>query len=268
MNAQVTSDEIRIERRATALWVFLTRPESFNALTPHSIAGLEAAMSEVETDMTIRSLVITGTGKAFCAGADLKAVLASGTGSNAAQVTSRFLRQVGSTFTHLESLRVPTIAAINGIALAGGLELMLCCDIAVASSTAQLGDAHANFGQIPGGGGTRRLPERIGTSRAKYLMFTGQNIAAARAMEWGLVNDVCDPDLLVTKVQELTDQFERKSSLVLERMKTLVNAAENSSAADALEAELLLSDRHMSAYDRNEGLAAFTEKRPAAYLGR
>ena len=261
-------DAVRMELRGTALWVCLNRPEAFNALTPASIQGLVAAMDRVDADGSIRSLVVTGIGKAFCAGADLKAVLATGTGSDATQVTSAFLRQVGDAFDRLESLPIPTIAAVNGVALAGGLELMLCCDIAFSSASAKLGDGHANFGQIPGGGGTLRLPRRVGAARAKYLMFSGQSISAAKAEHWGLVDEVCEPDALSSRVGEVAEQLRCKSSLVLARMKVLVNDAADRSGPAALEAELLMSDRHMTAHDRNEGLAAFTEKRNPVYIGR
>jgi enoyl-CoA hydratase len=262
-----SSNEVTIERRGTALWLLLSRPSAFNAITPRSIDELDAALGQVEKDRSIRSLVITGSGKAFCAGADLKAVLAASSGLNEATATSCFLRQVGAAFNRLETLPVPTIAAVNGMTLAGGLELMLCCDMAIASAEAKLGDGHANFGQIPGGGGTLRLPRRIGDSRAKQLMFTGVAISAAQAYEWGLVDEVAS-DALDARIQVLTEQIASKSSLVLERMKKLVGDAARLSAADALEAELQMSDAHMASHDRNEGLAAFAEKRGPMYLGR
>lgn len=287
MTADRSNGDVRVERRGSALWITLARPEAFNALTSGSIAAIDEALDRVDADLEIRSLVVTGSGTAFCAGADLKAVLAAdqggvcgtadrttgrarlhGAGSDAAAVTRHFLRQVNATFNRLASLRVPTVAAVNGTALAGGLELMLCCDVAIAAASAKLGDAHANFGQIPGGGGSRRLPRRIGASRAKWLMFTGQSIDAATASAWGLVDEVCAPDDLTARVDALTDRMAQKSALVLERMKTLVDAEADSSAAVALDAERLLSEWHLSSHDRNEGLAAFSEKRQPHYIGR
>jgi enoyl-CoA hydratase len=261
-----SSKEVTIERRDNALWAFLSRPSAFNAITPRSIDELDDVLDRVHADRSIRSLVITGSGKAFCAGADLKAVLAAGGELDETAATSRFLRRVGMVFNRLEGLPIPTIAALNGVTLAGGLELMLCCDIAIASADVKLGDGHANFGQIPGGGGTLRLPRRIGSWRAKQLMFTGATISAAQACEWGLVNEVAHDDLDV-RVQSLTDQIATKSSLVLERMKGLVEGATRLTSAQALEAELRASDLHMTSRDRNEGLAAFAEKRTPRYLG-
>lgn len=266
MRAEQSFDEVRIDRRGSSLWVVLSRPSAFNAITPRSIGELEIAVEQAEQDRSIRSLVITGCDRAFCAGADLKAVLAASSDQNETAATRAFLRQVGKVFSRLESLPVPTIAAVNGTTLAGGLELMLCCDIAIASVHATLGDGHANFGQIPGGGGTLRLPRRIGEARTKHLMFTGSIISAAQAYQWGLVDEVVD-EPLEARVQTLTDCIASKSSLVLARMKRLVGDGTRSLPEEALKAELLMSDLHMTSNDRNEGLAAFAEKRVPQYLG-
>ncbi len=280
MTTDAPESDVRVERRGNALWVVLARPAAYNALTSTSIAGLAAALDRVDADRSIRALVVTGSGKAFCAGADLKAVLAArsrrapdaavepeGDADGDEAATRRFLREVNVAFDRLETMRVPTVAAVNGTALAGGLELMLCCDVALAATSAKLGDAHANFGQLPGGGGSLRLPRRIGASRTKWLMFTGRSIDAATALAWGLVDEVAAPDELVAQVDALTDRFAAKSALVLERMKTLVNAEADRSTADALDAERRMSEQHLSAHDRNEGLAAFAEKREPRYIG-
>lgn len=268
MTPETHSGQIRAEMRGAALWITLARPEAFNALTPASIAGIDRALASVEANAGVRSVIVTGEGKAFCAGADLKAVLATGSDTDGDALTSRFLRDVSRVFDRLAALPVPTVAAVNGTAVAGGLELMLCCDIVVAASTAVLGDGHANFGQIPGGGGTLRLPRRIGAARAKYLMLTGLSIDARRALDWGLVDELAEPGELVARAGALASRFERNSALVLRRMKSLVDAGLGSAARDVLDAELRSSDLHMTAYDRNEGLAAFAEKRQPRYLGR
>jgi enoyl-CoA hydratase len=259
-------DEVIVERRDHVLWAVLSRPSAFNAITPRSIDELDHILDRVQEDRSIRSLVITGSGKAFCAGADLKAVLAASAEVCETAATSCFLGRVGVVFNRLEALPIPTIAALNGTTLAGGLELMLCCDMAIASADVRIGDGHANFGQIPGGGGTLRLPRRIGAWRAKQLMFTGATISATQACAWGLVDEVAHDDL-GARVQALTDQIATKSSLVLERMKGLVDGASHLSSIEALEAELRASDLHMTSRDRNEGLAAFAEKRTPRYLG-
>ena len=268
MNSAVHGSELKVDRRGTALWVKLNRPEAFNAITPASVAHLGAVLDTIDADSSIRSLVITGAGAAFCAGADLKAVLAASNQGDPVQIVGRFLREVGNVFDRLEKLRVPTVAAINGVTLAGGLELALCCDIAVAADSATLGDGHAKFGQIPGGGGTVRLPRRIGAARAKYLMLCGQILSASKSQEWGLVHEVVPAGELEANVEKLTSKLEERSALVLTRIKSLVHDSQDSTLELALRAELSMSEWHLAAYDRNEGLAAFTEKRKAVYLGR
>ncbi len=268
MTESTEFETLAVERRANALWITLSRPTAFNALTPATIAELGRALDVVDADPSLRSVVLTGAGKAFCAGADLKAVLAAGRDGTAEAATMHFLREVGRVFDRLEAAPVPTVAAVNGIAVAGGLELLLCCDIVLAAAGAMLGDGHANFGQIPGGGGTLRLPRRIGAARAKYLMLTGRNLPAQQAADWGLVDEVLPPDELQARAAELAGGFERHSALVLARMKQLVAAGLDSSAAVTLEAELSMSRWHMASHDRNEGLAAFSERRTPVYLGR
>jgi len=268
MAAETIADVVHIERRDHALWITLARPQAFNALTPAIIAGLDRALDQVDADAGLRCLVVTGSGRAFCAGADLMAILAASRDASAEAATGGFLRDVGRVFSRLQALRVPTLAAVNGIAVAGGLELLLSCDMALAADTAMLGDGHANFGQIPGGGGTLRLPRRIGAARARYLMLTGLNIDARRAEGWGLVDEVVPAGELVARATALAAVFASHSPLVLARIKQLVAAGLDSSGAVALQAELDLCDRHLSSHDQNEGLAAFSEKRRPVYLGR
>jgi enoyl-CoA hydratase len=259
-------EDVRLDRREGLLVVTLNRPDAYNAITPAMVAGFDAAMDQVDSDPTIRALAITGAGPAFCAGADLKGVGAKSEDPTLA--LKRLLERSAETFSRLEMLRVPTIAALNGITLAGGLEIMLCCDIVVAADNAKVGDGHARYAQLPGGGGTVRLPRRIGASRAKYLMFSGDVIGANQAMEWGLADFVVPAGELMQFVDDMARKFASKSSLVLERMKWLVQQAQEQPLEAGLRAEISMCAWHVSSHDRNEGLSAFAAKRTPQYLGR
>ena len=171
MNISIASSDVLLTRHADVLRLTLNRPQAYNALTNDIVRGLDETLELIETDRSIRALVITGEGPAFCAGADLKDIAAGGGELDPALVFRRFLERTGAVFDRLARCRVPTVAALNGLTIAGGLELALCCDFIIADATAKVGDGHAKFAQLPGGGGSARLHRRIGASRAKYLLY-------------------------------------------------------------------------------------------------
>lgn len=251
--------------RDRAVWIQLNRPEALNSITPAIVAGIEAALDRAEHD-DIRAVVLTGTGRAFCAGADLKHLQASA-GDNASAMR-QFLDAVLRMMTRLERCPKPVIAAVNGMALAGGLELLLCCDLVIAARSARIGDAHANYGLLPGGGSTVRLPRKIGPARAKYLLFTGESVPAADLVAAGLVNEVVDDAELLAAAGVLVAKLVAKSPLVLRRMKALVDDGLEQPSAQALRLELLASEVHTHSADLREGLVAFTERRKPNFIGR
>ena len=261
-----STDPILFETRDGALWLTLNRPAALNALTPAVVDGLASALARAERDPEVRAVVLTGTGRAFCAGADLKYVRESANGDEGA--VAAFLDAVLAVMTRLEKFPRPVIAAVNGMALAGGLELVLCCDLVIAARSAKIGDAHANFGLLPGGGGSVRLPRKIGPTRAKYLLYTGEFVPAERLVEAGLVNEVVDDAELPQAAQRLVDRLKAKSPLVLRRMKALVDDGLEQPIETALRLELLASEAHAHSHDMKEGLAAFEEKRTPRFVGR
>lgn len=260
-------EDIRVDVRGGALWITLCRPKSYNALTLSMVRQLDEVIQLASLASRIRCLVLIGTGPAFSAGADLSHLLNENQ-ADAAKALKFFVRTAGGLFNRIESLGIPTIAALNGFALAGGLELALSCDIVFAAQGAKIGDAHAKYGQIPGGGATVRLPRRVGASRAKYLMFSGAHLSADKALAWGLVDEVVQDEDLPKSVQGLCDSIGERSPLVLRRMKTLVDRQGAENDRDCLEAELLESEAHFESHDQREGMLAFSQKRKPQYLGR
>ena len=262
----MSDPSVRCEIRGGAIWITLNRPDAMNAITPDVVAGIAAALNTAEADANIQAVVLTGTGRAFCAGADLKYVRAATTNNEAA--VSQFLNSVLALMARLETFPRPVIAAVNGLALAGGLELVLCCDLVIAARSARIGDAHANFGLLPGGGSSVRLPRKIGLTRAKYLLYTGEFVPAADLVAWGLVNEVVDDSDLTAASDRLVAKLAVKSSLVLRRMKALVADGLEQPLDIALRGELLASEVHAFSHDMKEGLSAFEEKRKPVFLGR
>lgn len=251
--------------RNGAVWITLNRPASLNSITPGMVAGVEAALERAKDD-DIKAVVLTGSGRAFCAGADLKFVRATSGGDERHMV--RFLDSVLQMMERIERCPRPVIAAINGIAVAGGLELLLCCDLVLAARSARIGDAHANFGLLPGGGSSVRLPRKIGPTRAKYLLFTGESVPAADLVPAGLVNEVVEDDDLLPATERLLARLSEKSPLTMRRMKALVDDGLDQPSATALRLELIVSELHARSDDQREGLAAFEEKRKPRFVGR
>ncbi|RZF59152.1 enoyl-CoA hydratase/isomerase family protein [Sphingomonas populi] len=260
----MSDQSVVVETRAGAIWVTLNRPAALNAITPDVIAGINAALDLVD-DPSIIAVVLMGTGRAFCSGADLKFV--NRTSQSEEGATAQFLKSLLAMMARLEACPRPVIAAVNGLALAGGLELVLCCDLVIAARSSKLGDAHGNFGLIPGGGGSVRLPRKIGPTRAKYLMFTGEFLPADELIACGLVNEVVDDADLTAAAERLVAKLASKSSLVLRRMKTLVDNGLEQPQDVALRFELLACELHTHSHDMKEGLSAFQEKRKPVFLG-
>ena len=258
------SPAVVLEVRQGARWIRLNRPEAMNSLTPDVLRGIDRALDDAEHRQDVRAVVLTGTGRAFCAGADLKYVRSQSDSSS----PSAFLDDVLATMNRLDRFPKPVIAALNGMALAGGLELVLCCDLVIAARSAKIGDAHANYGLLPGGGSSVRLPRIIGATRAKYLLFTGEFLPAEEMAAAGLVNQVVDDAQLDAATQALVDKIASKSPLGLKRMKALVDDGLQQPLDTALRLELLAAKVHSRSADQREGLQAFEEKRKPRFTGQ
>jgi len=180
----------------------------------------------------------------------------------------RFIQTINSTFTELENLNQPTIAAINGFAFGGGLELALACDLRVAASGAVMGLTETSLAVTPGAGGTQRLPRLIGVARAKEMIYTARRISAADALAWGLVNYVVEPDQLMAKSLELAGAIAQNGPIAVRQAKLAINRGMSASLEEGLQIESNAYAHTLSTEDRREGLKAFQEKREPIYKGK
>ncbi|BEP68430.1 MULTISPECIES: enoyl-CoA hydratase/isomerase family protein [Variovorax] len=260
----MTYQTIIHEQRESVAWITLNRPAELNSVNLRMLQELSAALTEVAADASQKVLVLTGAGRAFCAGADLKALRGA---IDAAPGEPNFSDLTLSTLSQLRNMPKPVIGAMNGLTVAGGLELAMCCDFLVGAASAKIGDGHANYGVFPGGGGAAVLPRRIGLPRAKQLLFTGDLMSAAQMQAWGLLNEVVADSELQPAVAALAARMAGKSPLVLRRMKTIAERALDQPLDLALRDELLECLQHTRSHDFSEGLAAYGEKRAPAFRG-
>jgi len=257
--AQSKVPAVELEARGKVLWVRLQRPEVLNAINEEIVAGLNAAVDRA-SQKDIRAMVIRGTGRAFCAGADLVEV--PGETPDTSRMTS-IVATVAAVVERIALLPKPVIAGVNGITAAGGLEIVLACDLVVAAAGARFADAHSNYGLLPGAGGSARLPRAVGVPMAKKLMFTGEFVTAEDLVPCGFVAKVVAPDALDQALERLANSLAERSPRVMAAMKRLVMAASDTSLNHALEAEVDALSAYLRTPDVIAGLAAFREgKRP------
>jgi enoyl-CoA hydratase/carnithine racemase len=251
------NDELVLERRGAVLVVRLNRPAASNALTPALLRGIGAAAVEAESDPEVRVVLVTGTGeRAFCAGMDLRA-FASGDDMGGADDYNRLIAG---------DLAVPVVGAANGTAVGGGLELLLGCDVIVASNTARFGFPEVKRGLFPAGGGTF-LGTRVPLGVALEMMLTGELIDAARAYEIGLVNAVVAPGEVMAAALAYAERIAENAPLGLAAVKELVRLG----VSDAERWAARLDDFRASVFasqDAQEGARAFVERRPPVWRGR
>jgi enoyl-CoA hydratase/carnithine racemase len=254
-----------VEEFGPVMRLTINRPKAMNALNRALLRELDAALDTIVARGDVRVLILTGTGAAFCAGADLKEAMAV---EPEAAGTPDFIDQCNVVMHRLRTLELPVIAALNGITMAGGLELAMCADIVIAGQSAKIGDAHANFGVYPGAGGAAILPRLIPLNMAMYLLFTGKTLSAIQMQALGLVAEVHADAALADAALKLATQIAAKSPAALRRMKAVARTSADKSRDDALLHEQVMFRAHMRSADLQEGLAAFAEKRPPQFSGR
>lgn len=248
-------ENIIVEHEGKVATVTINRPQSLNALNAQTISELSTALDELNTDGNCRVVILTGSGeKSFVAGADIKEF--SDFNSEKAEELAR--NGQNSLFNKIENMSKPVIAAVNGFALGGGLELAMSCHIRYASENAKLGLPEVTLGLIPGYGGTQRLPKLVGKGLANELIFSAKMISAARAKEIGLVNEVFTLEELLPKTMELAVQISKNSPLGISRAIKAVNL---SGSSEGFETEIKAFGELFELDDKKEGVAAFLEKR-------
>jgi enoyl-CoA hydratase/carnithine racemase len=256
-------ETLLVERRSQVAYVTLNRPDALNALNTALRQELQLFFTEVEHDPDVRLVVITGAGRAFCAGADIKEWK-----EPSSVVEDREARQRLNFWGAMSRCGCPIIAAINGFALGGGCELAMCCDIRIASDRAQLGLTEVTLGIIPGGGGTQRLPRLIGRGKALELILTGKRIEAQEALRLGLVEQVVPHEQLMAAVEDLAQMIISRAPLAVKYAKEAIVRGLELPLEEGLKVEAELSILLRTTEDRMEGARAFKEKRPPRFKGR
>lgn len=244
--------------------ITINRPEALNALNGQVFLELKGAFEQAADDPEVRAIILTGQGeKAFAAGSDIKEFAgASFYEARKLSVRNNAIQQ------YIANCPKPTIAALNGYTLGGGLEVAMCLDIRIASENAKFGQPEITLGFIPGGGGTQRLPRLIGVAKAKELVFSGKIINAQEALAIGLVNKVVPISDLMTESVAMAESFIKNSSVILEFAKRAIDTGIQMDIESAVQFEIGLWAESYATEDHHEGIAAFIEKRKPQFKGR
>ena len=241
--------------------VTLNRPDVLNALNQATMDELVSALEEFEREGSVRCIVLTGAGRAFAAGADIKEMA----GASAPEMLAGYRFQQ---WERIRKVTTPLIAAVNGFALGGGCELAMLCDMIVAAETAQFGQPEINLGIMPGAGGTQRLTRAIGKSRAMEMVLTGRPISARQAEACGLVSRVVPAETVLDEAKRLAQEVAAKGAVAVRLAKEAVLKAFDTHLEGGLDYERKCFYLLFATEDRSEGIAAFLEKRRPAFKGR
>jgi enoyl-CoA hydratase/carnithine racemase len=257
---------LKLERDGGVATLTLNRPDRLNAWNREMRDEMAAAMRQLVADDELRALIITGEGRGFSAGEDVRGMGAL------AEVGTRSFRRVArgihNLFDEIEAIEIPVIAAINGVAAGGGLELALSCDFRIAADTAKLGFPENNVGLIPGSGGCSRLVKLVGLPRAKRLVMTGEMLPAAGALEAGLVEEVVPAGELMGHAMELARRLAARAPQAIGLAKLVLNMCANVDPETGRNFERLGQSILKKTEDHAEGAQAFIEKRPPEFRGR
>ncbi|MBI3183192.1 MAG: enoyl-CoA hydratase/isomerase family protein [Myxococcales bacterium] len=257
-------ETIRLEYEEQLAILTIDRPKALNAFNAKALQEVELALRVVHHNAQLRALIVTGSGeKAFVAGADIAEMV------EMTPTQAREFAGIGHRVFHMmETLSIPTIAAVNGFALGGGCELALCCDLIYASENAKLGLPEVTLGVIPGFGGTQRLTRLVGRVRAKELIFTGEMVDAAKAKEIGLVLEVLPADRLMEHCRSVAHKLLKRGPLAIAQAKRVIEFGADGDLRSANELERQGFSMLFGSEDQREGMRAFLEKRQPMFKGR
>ncbi|MFE0603575.1 enoyl-CoA hydratase/isomerase family protein [Streptomyces sp. NPDC058892] len=261
-------DDVLHRTENNVSWIVLNRPEAMNAVTWDQRERVIALLAEATADPAVRAVVLTATGKGFCAGADLRGGPVTG-GDRVAGDVARMIRLGAQRLiTAVLDCEKPVIAAVNGTAAGIGSHLALACDLVIAAAGARFIEVFVRRGLVPDGGGAYLLPRLLGPQKAKELMFFGDAVPAAEAERLGLVNRVVPAEELEAAAREWAERLAQGPTRALAMTKQLVNASLDGDRAAALAAEAAAQEIIMTTADANEGVASFVERRAPTYRGR
>ncbi|MEV7172375.1 enoyl-CoA hydratase-related protein [Streptomyces sp. NPDC093224] len=274
--ASAPEDEVLHRTENGVSWITLNRPEAMNAVTPAQRERVIALLAGASADPAVRAVVLTATGKGFCAGADLRGATGTGNspgpgpaGDRVAGDVARMIRLGAQRLiTAVLDCEKPVVAAVNGTAAGIGAHLALACDLVIAAEGARFIEVFVRRGLVPDGGGAYLLPRLLGPQKAKELMFFGDAVPAAEAERLGLVNRVVPAEELPAAAREWAERLAQGPTRALALTKQLVNASLDGDRAAALAAEATAQEINMTTADANEGVASFVERRTPKYLGR
>ncbi|MFI8974821.1 enoyl-CoA hydratase [Nocardia asteroides] len=254
-------ETILLERKNRVGWITLNRPKALNALNTQVLDDIVAALDELERDDEAGAVVITGSAKAFAAGADIKEMQPK-------SYMDMFMDDFFARWDRLAQFRKPTVAAVAGYALGGGCELAMLCDILIAADTAQFGQPEIKLGVIPGIGGSQRLTRAIGKAKAMDLVLTGRTMGAEEAERAGLVSRIVPADDLLDVAAEVAETIAAKSLPVTMIAKEAVNRSFETTLAEGIRFERRVFHSLFAIEDQKEGMNAFVDKRPAHFTHR
>ena len=252
---------LKLERDGFVATVSLNRPKQLNALNMALMDELVATLELLDNDDEIRAIVLTGDSRAFAAGADIMEMAD-------ADSTEMLRRDQFAKWDRIRKIKKPIIAAVSGFALGGGCELMMHCDMVIASETAQFGQPEIKIGVMPGAGGTQRLTRTVGKARAMEMVLTGKFISAKQAEAWGLVNRVVPVEVYLSEAQKLASEIAQMSPIAVRLAKEAVLKNYESFLTGGLELERKNFYLLFATEDQKEGMKAFVEKRPAKFTGK
>lgn len=260
------SDTIRVERRNGYRVLTINRPERMNALDRATVIGLTEELAQAEADESCRAVIVTGTGRAFCAGADLS--VGAGVVGEKRDVGRSIEETWNPLARRLSNLRMPSIAAVNGVAAGAGANLALGCDFVLAARSARFIQAFAKIGLIPDCGGTFHLPRLIGEGRARAIAMLAEPVSAEQAESWGMIWRAVDDDALMADAEKLAAHLAQQPTHALVLTRKALRASASNSFDQQLDLERDLQREASLTPDYSEGVRAFLEKRPPAFTGR